>query len=123
VVPDDVDLGVGEGAGLGVLVGAELVAAVDDGDALGEAGEERGFFDGGVSPADDDGVLAAVEEAVAGGAGAHAAAVVHVLAGDAEAAWLGAHREDDRHGYEVTVDAVDAVEVAFAGDPLDGLRE
>jgi hypothetical protein len=43
-------LGLALGAVLHDLAGAEFVAAVDDGDGVGEVGEEDGLFHGGVSP-------------------------------------------------------------------------
>ena len=54
------------------LGGAELFAAMHDGDFAAEAGEEIGLFHGGIAAADDDDLFAAIEEAVAGGATAHA---------------------------------------------------
>jgi hypothetical protein len=68
VVPEELDLGVGERPLLHDLRGAQLVAPVDDGDLVGELGEERGLLDGGVAAADHGDVLAAEEEPVAGGA-------------------------------------------------------
>ena len=69
------DLGVLEQAILQDALGAELAAAVDDGDLGGEIGEEQRFLDSGVAAADDDHFLAAIEEAVAGGAGGDAKAL------------------------------------------------
>ena len=76
------ELGVGHEADLLVGLGAlehdprraELLAAVHQGDAAGELGEEGGLLHRGVAAADHDDVLVAEEEAVAGGAGADAAA-------------------------------------------------
>src|SRR4051794_15197210 len=77
------------------LRGAELVAAVDDGDALGEAGEEGGLLHRGVTPADDHDVLVAEEEAVAGGTGRYPAAEQALLVLQAEVPVLGAGGDDD----------------------------
>lgn len=68
-IPDHLDLGMGEQPILQDLLGAELVAAVDDRDLGREVGQEQRLFDGRVAAADHDHVLAAIEEAVAGGAG------------------------------------------------------
>src|SRR4051794_3308069 len=62
------DLLVVLGALLHDLRRAQLAAAVDDGDALREAGQEGGLLHRGVATAHDDDVLVAEEEAVAGGA-------------------------------------------------------
>ena len=78
-VPDDLDLRVLEQALLQDLLGAEVIAAVDHGDALGEVGQEDRLLDGGVAAADDDHFLALVEEAVAGGAGGDAIALERLL--------------------------------------------
>ena len=78
-VPDELDLRVGEGAVLHRLGGAQGVAAVDDRDGLGEAGEEGGLLHRGVAAADDGDVLVLEEEAVTGGAPGDAAAGQRVL--------------------------------------------
>src|SRR3954452_18440810 len=80
------------------LRGAELVAPVDDGHALGEAGEEGGLLHGGVAPTDDHNVLVAEEEAVAGGTGRHPAAQQALLVVQAQVPVLGARGHDDRVG-------------------------
>ena len=56
------------------LRGAEGIAAMNDRHLGGEAGEEDGFFHGGVAAADHDDFLAGEKEAVAGRAGGHAVA-------------------------------------------------
>ena len=61
------------------LAAAELVAADEHGDLVGEAGQEGRLLEGGVAAADDGDLAAAEEEAVAGGAGAHAAAAELLL--------------------------------------------
>src|SRR5690606_6762506 len=105
-VPDELHLGVGEGALLRRLVGAQLVAAVDDRDLGGELGEEVALLDGRVAAAYHHDLAAAVEEAVAGGAGGHAAAVELVLAGHAQAARVGAGGDDQGAGVVVGLVAV-----------------
>ena len=65
-VPEELDLRVGERPVLHDLGRPQLVAAVDDGDLVGELGEERGLLDGRVAAADDRDLVAAEEEAVAG---------------------------------------------------------
>jgi hypothetical protein len=73
--------GVGDGALQHDARGAEVLAAVDEGDLGGEAGEEERLFHGGVAAADDGDLLAGGEEAVAGGAGADAVADERLLEG------------------------------------------
>ena len=86
----ELDLRVGERAVLHDLRGPQLVAAVDDRHLVGELGEERGLFDGRVAAADDGDVLAAEEEAVAGGARRQAVAEQALLGLEAEHQRLGA---------------------------------
>ena len=50
-VPDEVDLGLGAGTVLQVGPGAQLVAAMNDGDPGGEAGEEQALLEGTVTAA------------------------------------------------------------------------
>jgi hypothetical protein len=76
--------------------GAELLAAVHDGDLRGELRQERRLLHRGVAAADDDDVAVAEEEAVAGRAGGHARAPQLVLAGDVEPARLRTGRDDQR---------------------------
>ncbi len=68
-VPHDGDLGVVEQALLQDLLGAQLIAAVDEHNFAGEVGQEQGFLNGGVATADDQHLLAAIEEPVTGCAG------------------------------------------------------
>ena len=75
-----------------------MVAAVDDGDGGGEAGEEEGFFHGAVAAADHGDVLVLEERAVAGGAVGQAVAGELVFSGYAEVAVAGAGGEDDGAG-------------------------
>ena len=71
-VPDHFDLGILEQAVLQDLLGAEVVAPMDDGDLGGEVRQEQRLLDGRVAAADDHDFAATVEEAVAGGAGGDA---------------------------------------------------
>ena len=81
------------------LRGAQRVAAVDEVDLAGEAGEEKRLFAGRVAAADHGDVHVAVERAVAGRAGGHAlAAVEFLLARDARQARRGAGGDDDGLG-------------------------
>ncbi len=82
-VVEELDLGVGDGALQHDPGCPEVFGAVDDGDLGGEAGEEDGFFHGGVAAADDGNFLAAGEETVAGGAGTDAEADEGLLGGKA----------------------------------------
>src|SRR5439155_18626651 len=75
---------------------AELLAAVDDGDLVGEPGEERRLLDRRVAAADDRDVLAAEEESVARRARRHAVTEHLALGRYAQHARLGAGRDDDR---------------------------
>ena len=99
-VVEELDLGVGDGALEHDAGGAEVFGAVDDGDLGGEAGEEEGFFHGGVAAADDGDLFAAGEEAVAGGAGADAVADEGLLGGKAEPAGAGSARDDEGAGVD-----------------------
>src|SRR5690606_26926917 len=79
-VPDHPDAVVREQAVLQDLFRPQLVAAVDEHDLGGEVGEEQRFLDGGVAAADHQHLPAAVEEAVAGGAGGDAVSAEPLLA-------------------------------------------
>ena len=92
--PAHLDLGVLEQPILQDPLGAELVAAVHDGDLGGEIGEEQRLLDRGVAAADHQHILVAVEEAVAGGAGRHAVALELLLGRQAEPARLRAGGDD-----------------------------
>src|SRR5699024_13286 len=108
VAEDAVDGLVGGPADLVVVLGAiehdgggaELGAGVDDGNVLGELGQEGRLLHRGVAAADDGDVVVAEEEAVAGGAGADAVAEQALLAVDAEVAGGGAGGQDDGAGAE-----------------------
>jgi len=114
-VPDHVDLGMLEQALLQDALGAEAVAAVNHGHAIGEVGEEQRFLDRGVAAADHHNLLAAIEEAVAGRASGDAEALEGFLRRQAEPARLRAGGED--HG-------VGEIDVAgIAGEAERALRQ
>ena len=97
------DVGVGHGAVEHDARGAEVLAAVEEGDLGGEAGEEEGFFHGGVASADDGDFLSGEEEAVAGGAGADAVSDEGLLGGQAEPAGRGTAGDDEGAGVDFLV--------------------
>src|SRR5918996_3288225 len=97
-VPDDVDLGVTEQALLQHLLGAQLVAAMDQEHVARHLAEVQGFFDRRVAAADHRDWFVAEEEAVARGARRHAVAGELLLAGQPQPARLCAGREDQRLG-------------------------
>ena len=76
------------------LFRAQRVAAVDQGDAVGVMRKVERFLDRRVAAADHRDALAAIEEAIAGGAGRDAAALQAFFRVDAEPAGLGAGRDD-----------------------------
>ena len=71
---------------------------MDEGDLVGELGEEHRLLDGGVAAADDGDVVVPEEEAVAGGAGRDAVAEQLAPRREAEHQGLGAGGDDDRLG-------------------------
>jgi len=99
-VVEELDLGVGDGAFEHDAGGAEVFGAVDDRHLGGEAGEEDGFFHGGVAAADDGDLFARGEEAIAGGAGADAEADEGLFGGQAEPAGRRAGRDDEGAGLD-----------------------
>src|SRR5579872_2262211 len=74
-VPYHLDLRVLEEAILQDAFCAEVIAAVHDGDLESKVGEEQGFLDRGIAPADHDDLLAAIDETIAGRAGRDAEAL------------------------------------------------
>ena len=66
------------------LLGAELVAAMDEVYLLGDVGQIERLFHGGVAAADHGHFLIAVEEAVTGSAGGDAAALEGLFGGQAQ---------------------------------------
>ena len=97
-IGEELDFGVSNGAIEHDARGAEVLAAVDESDFGGKAGEEEGFFHGGVAAADDGDFLIAEEEAVAGGAGADAVSDESLFGGKAEPAGGGAAGDDEGAG-------------------------
>jgi len=114
---EESDVGVSHGAIEHDLRGAEALAAVDERDFSGEAGEEEGFFHGGVAAADDGDLFAGGEEAVAGGAGGYAMADEGLFAGQIEPAGACSGGDDEGAG----VDGLFAdVEDEGMGSEVDG---
>jgi hypothetical protein len=68
-VPDDLDVRIGKKAVLQDLFSTQRITAMDQGNVLAVVGHVDGFLDGGVAAADHRHLLAAIEEAVAGGTG------------------------------------------------------
>ena len=65
---------------------------------VGEIGEEQRFLGRGIAAADHRDLLAAEEEAVAGGAGRNAEALEFAFAGQAQPVGAGAGGDDQRVG-------------------------
>src|SRR5207249_285841 len=83
-------------------LGAQRVAAMRQRHLGGKIGEKQRLFDRGVAAADHQDVLAAIEKAVAGGAGGYAIAAEFLLRRQIEPARLGAGRKNKGVG-EVNV--------------------
>ena len=97
-VPQELDLRVGERAVLHDLRRPQRIAAVHDGDLVGELGEEQRLFERRVTPTDDGDLLAAEEEPVARGARRQAVAEQARLGVDAEHQRACASADDDGVG-------------------------
>ena len=97
-MPHRHDLLVLEQAVLQDLFGAQLVAAVKQGHLAGEVGQEQRLFHGGIAAADHHDLLAAVEEAVAGGASRDAEALVGLLGLETQPLGARAGGKDHRIG-------------------------
>ncbi len=95
-MPDDLDLRVSEETLLEDALGAKLATAMHQRHLVGVVGEVQRLLHRRVAAADHDDLLAAVEEAVAGGAGRHPVALELLLGGEAEPFRLGAGGE--HHG-------------------------
>ena len=106
-VPDHLDLRMLEQPLLQDLLGAQAVAPMHQRHLGGEIGEEQRLLDRGIAAADHQHFLAAIEEAVAGGAGGDAVAAEFLLARQIEPARLGAGRENQRLG------EIDVAGIAF----------
>ena len=94
----DVDLRIGEQALLQDLLGAQHATAMHERHPRGDIGEVHRLLDGGIAAADHDHLLAAEEEAVAGGAGRDAKALEVLLRRQAEPAGLRAGGDDEGVG-------------------------
>src|SRR3546814_8971984 len=95
LVPQDLDLGIGEEAVLQDLFGAQMVAAVDQRHIVAMVGQVQRLLDRGVAATDHHDLLAAIEEAVAGRAGRDALAAQFLLARNAEPFGLRTCRADE----------------------------
>ena len=81
---------------LQLYTAAQFVTAMNDIHAVGEARQEDGFFQCRIAAANDNDILSAEEESIAGAAIADAGADVLLFAGDAQLARIGADRHYDR---------------------------
>ncbi len=106
-VGEESDLRMGDGAVEHDARGAEVFAAVNEGDFAGEAGEEERFLHSGVAAADDGDFVAGEKEAVAGGAGADAVSDEGLFGGQAEPARGGSAGNDESAGVDDLVAAVE----------------
>ena len=119
-IPGEADLFVVEGAGLQLNARPQLVAAVNDVDAIGEARQKDAFFQRRIAAADHDDVLAAEEEAIASAAIADASADILFFARHAQLARVGADGDDDGVGQVVVTQGLDVEGRAIAEvDALD----
>src|SRR3546814_14558135 len=80
LVPQCLDLRIGEQAVLENLFGTQRIAAVDQRHVVAVVGEVERFLDRGVAAADHDDLLAPLEKSVAGRTGRHALAAQFLLA-------------------------------------------
>ena len=106
-----VDLRILEQPILQNLFGTQRVTPMHQRDLGGKIGEKQRLLDGSVAAADHQHVLAAIEEAVAGGARGHTVAAEFLLRGQFEPARLRAGRQHQRVG-----------EIAIAGIAFDPER-
>ena len=100
-IPQEFDLFILECLLLENRLGAELIAAVDDGHFAGIAGQEQGLLHGGVAAADHDDLAPGVEKAVAGGAIGHPPPGKFLLAGHVQFARRGAAGDDEGHCFQI----------------------
>ena len=105
LVPQHRDPLVGEQALLQDALGAQRVAAMDQGDVGRMVGQVQRLLDRGIAAADHRDLLAAIEESVAGRTGADALALQRLLAVEAQPLRLRAGR-DHQHLALVHVAAV-----------------
>ena len=97
-IPHHLDLRIGEQTLLQDLLGAERSSPVHQRDVARDIGKIDRLFDRGVAAADHDHLLAAEEEAVAGGASRYAVTLEALFGGKPEPARLRARRDDERIG-------------------------
>jgi hypothetical protein len=98
VVPQHVDLLVGEQPLLENLLGAEHAAAMHEQHLIGDVGEVDRFFDRSVAATDHDHVLPAIKEAIAGRASRDAVTLEALLGRKPEPARLCAGGDDQGVG-------------------------
>ncbi len=98
MVPDHLDRRVGEQPLLQDLLGPQFVATVHERDFGGELGQEQSFLDRRIPAADHHDFLAAVEKAIAGGAGRNARALQCSFALQAEPFGLSSGGDDQGLG-------------------------
>ena len=101
------------------LLGAQLVAAMHQGDVRGDIGEIQGFLHGRVAAADDCHGFAAIEEAVAGGASRNAPAAEGLFGRNPQVLGRSARRDDQRIAGVLAVVAEQAEGALTQFHPID----
>ena len=120
-VPQEVDLGVGEGLLLNGLGGPELIPAVDDGHLPGELGQVHGLLHRAVAAAHHVDLKVLEEGRVAGGAEGDALAGELALVLAADGLGEGAGGDDDALGQVLALDAHQLLHLAGELHALDGV--
>ena len=115
--------------------GAEAVAAMNQGDGVGDVGEVKGFFYGSIAAADDGHVLLFIEETVAGRASGYAFTGKGLFAGqpqifggcaggdDQGVAGVLTHVAFKGEGTVLQIDGVDLVENHFGAEAFGVSKE
>ena len=98
-IPFNVDFAVVHQTFLHDFIGAETVAAVNEGNAVGKIGEVDSLFNGRVSAADNGNVTSAVEKAVTGGTAGNAETAEFFLGGKPQPTGGGAGSDDNCRRY------------------------
>ena len=96
---------------------------MDEGDLAGELGEEGGLLDGGIATTDHGDLLAAEEEAVAGGAGGQPVPEEALFGLQTQHQRASTGRDDDRLGRELLITDPDLEGPSGEVDPGDLLGE
>ena len=121
-VEDELDLLMGLHALHHDVGSAERIATMDEVDLGSEAGEEEGFFTGGIAAADDGDRDIAVERTIAGRAGGHAvAAVIMHFTRDAQVTGRGARGDDHGLGFVGGFAALELLDRAGEVDGVDAV--